>query len=319
MKADADLLKGIFSKRDERSNKGTFGQVTVIGGCVNYVGAPTFGAQSAEALTQALDAAYLKSGDFAKNSIKNQQETASRLIADEGLAAMLLGTGTTVLGIPDFLAQPLYSYVRFSSVYPLQSKNGYIVFDEETLQKLSKRTTAFLIGCGMGDGEADKYVEFILKNGNQPIVADADAIYKTKDVRLDKRVVLTPHIGEFASLTGKSVYEVSENQAEMCKNYAKSRGCTVVLKSHVTYISDGETVYENTSGNARLAKGGSGDVLGGVIAGLLSWGVQPLAAGAAGCYILGRAAELSSVNEFSHLPTDVIKKIPDVIDGILKL
>lgn len=315
---NSGTLKSIFKKRGDNSNKGNFGQVAVIGGSVNYVGAPTFGAQSAETLTDALTAAYHKKSALAENDVKHQAINAAELICANGEAAMLLGTGTTALAVPDFLAQPLYSYVRLSSIYPLMSKNGYIVFDKQQLDELLKRTTAFLIGCGMGEDKGGEYISYILNNGGQNVVVDADALFKLDGIKLDSRAVLTPHIGEFARLTGIDKNSTIEKQAELCAEYAEKFHCTIVLKGSVTYVSDGEIIYKNTAGNAKLAKGGSGDVLGGVIAGLLSWGVSPVLAGAAGAYILGRAAELSPVNEFSHLPTDIIKQIPAVIDEIIK-
>lgn len=158
------------------------------------------------------------------------------------------------------------------------------------------------------------------------------------------RTVLTPHPKEFSRLSGRSLDEIFSNPAGVVSKFAKHFNCTVLLKGafgdnissfekdferlgiHLenldlspSIISDGTDTIVNMTGGPALAKGGSGDVLSGIIGALLARGIRPLIAAATGAWVAGRAAELSGVNEYSHMPTDTIKNIPAAIDEILRM
>ena len=283
-------IKNLFPKRDIKSNKGTFGQSVIIGGSKNYIGAPEF-------------------SNMASNKV----------LVSLGKASMRSGCGTSVLAIPDTLSADLYGLTQFSSLFSLTSKDGQIVYKEEEIDSLMVRATAFAIGMGMGNGDAESIVKHILDKGSQNIVIDADGLYATKGIKnYMGRCILTPHIKEMERISGVDIETIKKDPAEVCRNYAKKVNAIVVLKgSPVSYISDGEKVYKNCTGNVRLAKGGSGDVLSGIICGLLAWGMNILDAAKAGCYILGRAAEISDINEYSSLPTDIIDLIPKVLDEVM--
>ena len=283
-------IKNLFPKRDIISNKGTFGQSVIIGGSKNYIGAPEF-------------------SNLASNKV----------LISLGKASMRSGCGTSVLAIPDTLSADLYGLIQFSSLFSLTSKDGQIVYKEEEIDSLIVRATAFAIGMGMGNGDAESIVKHILDKGSQNIVIDADGLYATKGIKnFMGRCILTPHIKEMERISGVDIETIKKDPTEVCKNYAKKVNAIVVLKgSPISYISDGDNVYKNVTGNVRLAKGGSGDVLSGIICGLLAWGMNILDAAKAGCYILGRAAEISDINEYSSLPTDIIDLIPKVLDEVM--
>ena len=283
-------IKNLFPKRDITSNKGTFGQSVIIGGSKNYIGAPEF-------------------SNMASNKV----------LVSLGKASMRSGCGTSVLAIPDTLSADLYGLTQFSSLFSLTSKDGQIVYREQEIDSLMMRATAFAIGMGMGNGDAENIVKHILEKGNQNIVIDADGLNATKGIKdMMGRCILTPHIKEMERISGVDIETIKKDPDGVCKNYAKKVNAIVVLKgSPVSYISDGDNVYKNVTGNVRLAKGGSGDVLSGIICGLLAWGMNILDAAKAGCYILGRAAEISDINEYSSLPTDIIDLIPKVLDEVM--
>ena len=283
-------IKSLFPKRNITSNKGTFGQSVIIGGSKNYIGAPEF-------------------SNMASNKV----------LVSLGKASMRSGCGTSVLAIPDTLSADLYGLTQFSSLFSLTSKDGQIVYNEEEIDSLIVRATAFAIGMGMGNGDAENIVKHILDKGKQNIVIDADGLYATKGIKnFMGRCILTPHIKEMERISGVDIETIKKDPAEVCKSYAKKVNAIVVLKgSPISYISDGDNVYKNVTGNVRLAKGGSGDVLSGIICGLLAWGMNILDAAKAGCYILGRAAEISDINEYSSLPTDIIDLIPKVLDEVM--
>lgn len=285
-----ESIKSLFPKRDNSSNKGTFGQSVIIGGCKNFVGAPEFSTLA-----------------------------SNKVLVSLGKASMRSGAGTSVLAIPDTLSADLYGLTQFSSIFSLTSKDGYIAFNASEIDALMQRGTAFAIGMGMGNGDAESIVNHILDKGSQNIVIDADGLYATKGIKdFNGRCILTPHIKEMERISGIDIETIKKDGAKIAKNYAKKVNAIVVLKgSPISYISDGEKVYENITGNVRLAKGGSGDVLSGIICGLLAWGMNILDAAKAGCYILGRAAEISDINEYSSLPTDIIDLIPKVLDEVM--
>lgn len=326
-----DMLKKAFQPRNASAHKSSFGHSVIIGGCSNYVGAPQFAAESAQKILSAncvdiepdKGAAQAVADNSTPQYVANngiqviENSQSPQLIADSAKASMLCGCGTSALAVPDFLADALYSIVKFSAIYPLKSDGKVIAYDCNQIEELSRHATAFAIGMGAGDGDTDKIVRHILDKTDCKMVVDADALVKTRDFRFSHRAILTPHIGEMSRLTQIDKNIILENPAEICREYAKQHECVVVLKSAVSYISNGEKVFINKTGNDKLAKGGSGDVLAGIIAGLLARGVEPLDAAVCGAYILGRCAELSPVNAFSHLPSDIILQIPSVIDEII--
>ena len=108
---------------------------------------------------------------------------------------------------------------------------------------------------------------------------------------LHEEVVLTPHPGEMGRLTGLSAGEVLEDPIDIAGRYAKRWGCTILLKGAATVVSDGLRTCLLAEGNAGLGKGGSGDVLTGIITGLLCQGIEPFDAACLGSYLLGTSAE----------------------------
>ena len=124
-------------------------------------------------------------------------------------------------------------------------------------------------------------------------------------------VIITPHIGEFARLTGYDKDYILKNLKTLAKEYAKKYNEIVVLKSHKTVVSDGSNVFENVLGSPAMAVGGTGDVLSGMIASFLAQGNSPLLSSLAGVYLHSLAADMATleIGEMSLLPTDIIQYI----------
>ncbi|MCQ2409460.1 MAG: NAD(P)H-hydrate dehydratase [Clostridia bacterium] len=283
-----DSLKKLFAKRDDNSHKGMFGHALIIGGSENYVGAPQFSLSGTE------------------NIITSLSDTV-----------MLSGAGTSAILVPDFLRDNLYANVKFSAIYSCETENGCIKFNQNIIDQALNKTSCCGIGMGMGNGESDKIVRHILNSSSSFLVVDADALKKCKDFDFSGRAVLTPHIGEFSNMTGISKDEIIIDPVSHALRYADDHDCVVVLKSHNSVVTDGKTVYINETGNSKLSKGGSGDILSGIICGLLAFSKDPFASAVAGSYILGRCAEITDVNEFSCLPSDIVREIPKVITEII--
>lgn len=299
-----DVLKKIFKKRDDSAHKGCFGQAVIIGGSKNYVGAPKFAAGSA-----AVTARCFTEADAFK-------EQAADIVAS-GECSMRVGAGTSVLAVPDFLASALYQAVTFSAVYPLSSERGYIRYVESEVDALMRRGTSFAVGMGAGEGETEKIIARLMERGARRIVVDADALYGCKDMDFKGCAALTPHFGEMSRMIGVPISEIEHLYCEIAAEYAKKYNCVMALKCAETCVTDGERIYVNKIRTAKLAKGGSGDVLAGLIAGIAAYHADLFEASVAGCYILSRAAQLAAVNEYSIQATDIIAAIPDVINGCL--
>ena len=151
------------------------------------------------------------------------------------------------------------------------------------------------IGCGLGNGDVSSLLEAALQ-AKRPVVLDADGLnclsrHPELYPFLHEEVVLTPHPGEMGRLTGLSAGEVLEDPIDIAGRYAKQWGCTILLKGAATVVSDGLRTCLLAEGNAGLGKGGSGDVLTGIITGLLCQGIEPFDAACLGSYLLGTSAE----------------------------
>ena len=156
-------------------------------------------------------------------------------------------------------------------------------------------------------------VEAVLENARCPVVLDADGINviaQHKDVLRGRQAptVLTPHDGEFARLGGL----LGEDRMAAAASVAKDLGCILLLKGHRTCITDGENHYINCTGNPGMAVGGSGDVLGGIIASLLGQGLAPLEAAAVGACLHGAAGDICAreLGQYGMLPTDMLNCLP---------
>ncbi len=210
------------------------------------------------------------------------------------------GAGIVTLGLPDCLAGKLSCQVLPETiVHYLPSQDGGFSLSAEKCIELSGRSRTLLAGPGWGRGESHaKTLINLLENWHGVIVLDADALNLIADTdiisRMQARVVITPHLAEMARLCQTTVADVSENQLETARRYAIANKVTVVLKSAVTVIADHRgMVYINSRPNSGLARGGSGDLLAGLIAGLAATGISELHAAIAGVYLLSEAADIA--------------------------
>jgi NAD(P)H-hydrate epimerase len=176
------------------------------------------------------------------------------------------------------------------------------------------------IGPGLSaNSNTIKFVRQLLEviPDDKVIIIDADGLKAiNKDSKLNKNIILTPHSGEFARLTGIDRVEIENNSHEIVKEWANKLNCNIVLKSHPVIITDGERSYWNISGNAGMATGGSGDVLTGIIAGLLAQRLEPLEASAVGVYLHAKAGDLyaGNYNEESLTASELINYLPEAMN-----
>lgn len=235
------------------------------------------------------------------------------------MGALRVGAGLVYLGVPDCIYKIEATKLLEPVIIPLPDKDGMLSVEALPIieQKLS-HLDAVLIGPGLGvSDDTQKIVTWILQNFHGPVIVDADGINVLSghiDVLRERAypTILTPHEGEFKRLTGIDC----EIRVPSAIQAAKDTSSIMVLKGHDTVITDGQTIYINPTGNPGMAVGGSGDVLAGIITGLVGQGIEPLKAAAAGAWIHGAAGDLCAkeLGQYSMLPSDML----GVISRLLK-
>jgi NAD(P)H-hydrate epimerase len=222
-------------------------------------------------------------------------------------AAARIGAGLTTIAVPQ-IAFPVYAAALTSiMVKPLEG--------EGDLARLlsDSRHTAFLIGPGAGVNDATRETAFALLRTGRPVLLDADAIsiFASQAAELARAIrgpcVMTPHDGEFAR-----VFDAQGDRLSRARAAARQSGAVMVLKGADTVVAapDGRAIV-NTNAPASLATAGSGDVLGGLILGLLAQGMDAFAAAAAGVWIHGAAAA-----DFG--PGLLAEDLPDLVPAVLR-
>lgn len=174
-----------------------------------------------------------------------------------------------------------------------------------------------IIGPGIGlTEEAEEMVRYVVENAPVPTVIDGDGIrlLNTCTESLTDNFVLTPHVKEMSYLTGMSITELQQDIVGTTVDSARQWGCIMVQKDARTVVSDGLESYINVCGNSGMATGGSGDVLAGVIGGLLAQGMEPFAAAKLGVYLHGLAGDemLSVTGTYGMMASDLIMGLQNV-------
>lgn len=182
-----------------------------------------------------------------------------------------------------------------------------------------RSSTACLAGCAMGWNTDTESIVGALVNQTAPLVLDADALNSISarpDILRGARcpVIITPHPGEMARLTGRASREIQENRLSCAEDFASGYGVTVVLKGANTLVSspDAATTRVNRTGNPGMARGGSGDVLTGMIASFLAQRMAPFDAACAGVYIHGLAGDIAAREntQYAMAAGDIIESLP---------
>ncbi len=205
-------------------------------------------------------------------------------------------------------------------IYPICASSlleAVYSFDDEEIDLEKAKAVAF--GCGSSQSEkAEKTLLKLIRECKKPLVIDADGINILShhiDVLNEKNcpVVLTPHEGEFARLSGLSVDFIRANREKSAEDFARKYGVILLLKGKDTVITDGERTYINPTGSPALATAGSGDVLTGIITAFLTNGIKPFEAAVSGAYIHGLSGEIAEKNlgARSVIASDIIEYLSD--------
>ena len=287
---DNKKAKEMLPKRPENANKGTFGRVLIIAGSRKMIGCCE--------------------------------------LAVSG--AFRCGAGLVTLAFPDCIYDTVTLRLTENTFMPLPSQNGEL--SKECITELLNEINNFdavVLGCGLGRNSDIKEIlgELILKS-QKPLIIDADALNALAEIKevlksAECDILLTPHPGEMARLLNKSVDYIENNREKVVNEFSREYNVNVLLKGHNTIISDNTATNFciNKTGNTGLSKGGSGDLLSGMIAGFTpSLKGDLFKAATLGAYIHGLTSEKVSeeLTEYSTLPTDCLKVIGEVIKNIIE-
>ncbi len=243
------------------------------------------------------------------------------------MGALRAGAGLVTLGIPESLNQIMECKLTEAMTVPLpETKEGSLAADSwDDIKKLFEGKSALAVGPGLSTNpETVDLVCRIIKECELPMVIDADAVNALAATEgsldfLDNKKILTPHPGEMSRLLNFEIREIQADRIGTSRKFSEKYNCTLVLKGARTVISDPEGIIRiNPTGNPALATGGSGDVLTGIIAGLLSRGLSEIKAASAGVYLHGLAADYFAEEngESGLIASDLPDMIPFLIDSI---
>lgn len=274
-----EMVDRLIPRRAPETHKDHYGRVLAVCGSVGYTGAAYFAAS----------------------------------------AAVRTGSGVVTLAVPEAVYGILAGKLSEPVVRPLpcDAEGKLIPAAAEVLAPTLARADALLVGCGLGQSEPVRQTVFaLLRQARCPVVCDADGINLLAghiDIlrEMHAPLILTPHGGEFARLSG--FRQAGEQEAH---DFAVQNGVTLLLKRHQTLIAapDGR-LWHNTTGNPGMAKGGSGDVLAGMILSLLGQGLAPAEAACAGAWLHGKAGDecANRLGEYGMTPSDMLCEIPQVL------
>lgn len=240
-----------------------------------------------------------------------------------GASCLRAGAGLVRVACPDEVQPTVASFEPSYMTYPLPGDDdGFLQFEpaRAALERLLPEADVLAIGPGLGRSEGiRRLVRWVVESVALPTVLDADGLNgldgRTEWLRgLKRPMVLTPHPGEFARLTGKSVAEVQADREGQAAALASTAGpLVVVLKGAGTVVTDGRRVFVNTTGNPGMASGGVGDVLTGVIAAMIGQKLPAFEAAQLGVYVHGLAGDIArdQNGEVGMIAGDLVDALPD--------
>lgn len=283
---DEAYVREILPERPCDGHKGTFGKDYVLAGSVGFTGAPVF---------------------------------ASRACTRTGAGLVTVGTSASAWHV-------VAGKCMEEMPYPLPEQDGKISAQAyEAIRHRAEGCDAILIGPGLGRSmESDGLICRCVEEFSQPLVLDADGINAVSahidslQRRRGRVTVVTPHDGEFARLGGDLH---TQSRLEAARSFAAEYGCILVLKGHRTIVAapDGRAAV-NVTGNSGMAKGGSGDVLSGMILSLLGQGAAGFEAACAAVWLHGRAGDLAAeqLGEYAMTPSDLLGKLPAALQDVCR-
>ena len=301
-------------RRIQDSHKGTYGKVLCVAGSSRYRGAaalctegalrsgcgivtlaavedvfPSVQARLPEAILMSCTMSDEGSGDSWYGGIHYSEANRLRNELDKDYDALVIGPGMGNTMETSFLVTKLVSGSKATPVLDADALNALALTGEKGRRTVMTVTPGGSVSSMVTEGRAGKLTVL-------PRPAEG------------RRAIITPHPGEMARLCGSSISEIKKAPEEIAVLYAVKNNCIVVLKSHRTIIATPEgRLYRNTTGNSGLARGGSGDILAGMIGSLAAQGLDPEEAAVCGVWLHGKSAEMCSkmMSQTVMLPHDI--------------
>jgi len=298
-------IKKMLSKRRKNSCKNDYGHIFILAGSVGMTGAAVLASQ----------------------------------------AAMRIGAGLVTLGIPESLNEIVDVKLTEVMTLPLpETKEGNV--DKSAYNKIfqfieKRKVASLIVGPGLSCGQQTvKLVKKIIQNIELPCVLDADGInalrkqpqhstsvfnrtqtWQIPELNKAKaNIIMTPHPGELGRLINESPRSIQKDRIKYATCFAKENEVIVALKGYQTIITDGSKIFVNPTGNPGMATAGCGDVLTGMIGGLINQveGKNLLKATISGVYLHGLAGDMAvrDKTEMGLIATDVLEKIPEAIKKV---
>ncbi len=272
------MFGSVLAPRPPSGHKGTFGHVLVVGGSRGKTGAP----------------------------------------AMSGLGALRAGAGLVTVASAKSAIPVIAGHAAELMTEPLEETPSGGISRNARVKELAEAMTVIAMGPGMGrEPDIEALVTGLAAELEQPMVLDADAL-SAKIQGGGRTRILTPHPGEMGRLTGKSTMDVQKDRVGTARSFAMEHGVVLVLKGQRTAIAfpDGQ-VWINPTGTPALGTGGSGDVLTGLISGLLAqFPHDPRSAVSAAVYLGGLAGEIGAraLGEKSFIATDILRYLPEALE-----
>ena len=280
-------IKEKFKMRESNSNKGDYGYVGIMGGCIEYSGA-------------------VKLANLSCCSLKS-------------------GAGVARLIIPKTIASSVAPYLLEQTIFTIDDEDSKMKFNQNQIEDSLDKIKALAIGMGWNKStEYEKILEYILLNYEIPVVIDADGLNTLANMNLEIlnktkcKIILTPHLKEFERLSEISLENIKENSINIAKEFAKKYNVILLLKGPTTIVTDGKKVYLVKKGCPGMATAGSGDVLSGILVGLLGYNKADTLTVATGAYLNGLAGEIAQdkYTDISQMAHNTIECIPEAIKKI---
>jgi len=278
MKLNHSKVLRLLPDRDPYTHKGNYGRILLLCGSRGYTGAAALAA----------------------------------------MGALRCGAGLVYLGVPESIYAIEAAKLTEPVIFPLPDIDGmYAETASELVARKLCNMDAVLVGPGMGISPGTSSVlKTVLSEFPGTVVLDADGINLLPehiDILRGRTgsTVITPHDGEFRRVGGV----ITSDRVESARQFTEQTNTILLLKGHRTVITDGKECYINTTGNPGMAVGGSGDVLAGMITGLIGQGIPPLEAAACGAWLHGAAGDICAeeMGQYGMLPSDMLEVLPRLL------
>ncbi|MCR4314743.1 MAG: NAD(P)H-hydrate dehydratase [Planctomycetes bacterium] len=271
-------------------------------------------------------------GTFGRVFVLAGSVSMSGAAALASLAVLRSGAGVSVVGVPASIFGLVAAHSPCVMVKPLaelESEPGAHSMESiDDIRKEAELADVLAIGPGLGQSQPTQalLVSILHRITQKPLVIDADGLNILSRNRdnlrnISRRAIITPHPGEMARLVGTTTEDINSAREKHAIAFSKKHNVITALKGHTTIVTDGHKIYTNETGNSGMATAGSGDVLTGVIAGLLAQGYSMLDSACLGVFLHGVAGDVAAraIGEEGMIASDILAKIPDAFRYYHKL